>query len=117
MAWADAAARDRDGVRVVADPREAATGAKAVYTDVWVSMGDEESAWHELEALASYQVSTELMALAVILMGSPCTAFPRTTARRSRARFAHGPRSAIWDEAENRLHAQAALLAIVLARE
>ena len=92
VAWADAAARDRDGwVRVVADPREAATGAKAVYTDVWVSMGDEEERVARARGPRELPGEHRADGRGGDPMGSPCTAFPRTTARRSRARSPTAP--------------------------
>jgi ornithine carbamoyltransferase len=95
------------------DPREAVAGVDAVYADVWVSMGDEAEAESRREALAPYQVNDELLALAseraVVLHCLP--AHPGEEITES---LLYGPRSAVWDQAENRLHAQKALLELLL---
>ncbi|MEW6582138.1 MAG: ornithine carbamoyltransferase [Actinomycetota bacterium] len=114
IAWADAVARERGGsVRVVSDPVEAVAGARALYTDVWVSMGDEEQAERRLRDLTPYRVDGALLSRAagdaVVLHPLPAHYGEEVTHE-----VLHGPRSAVWDEAENRVHAQAALLAHVL---
>jgi ornithine carbamoyltransferase len=100
-------------VRVVHDPREAAEGAEVLYTDVWTSMGQEEERERRLRDLAGYAVSDELLALAeddaIVLHCLPAHYGEEITEE-----IAHGPRSAIWDEAENRLHSQKALMALVI---
>jgi|SRR5215211_541975 len=92
-----------------ADPREAVEGADAVYTDVWVSMGDEEEAERRRADLAPYQVNEELLAAApdhaIVLHCLPAHPGDEITAD-----VLYGDRSAVWDQAENRLHAQKALL-------
>lgn len=117
VARADGDARERGGfVRVVRDPLAAVAGARAVYTDVWVSMGDEAEEEERLGAFGAFQVNAELLAHtahdAIVL--HPLPAHYDTEITRD---VAHGPRSAIWDEAENRLHVQAALLVHLLAPE
>ena len=96
------------------DPREAAAGADALYTDVWVSMGDEEEAERRRADLAPYQLNEELLALgserAIALHCLP--AHPGEEISEGAL---YGERSAVWDQAENRLHAQKALLEHVLA--
>ena len=96
------------------DPREAVKGADAVYTDVWVSMGDEDEAERRRSDLAPFQVNEELLAAAseraVVLHCLPAHPGEEITAA-----VLHGPRSAVWDQAENRLHAQKALLELLLA--
>jgi ornithine carbamoyltransferase len=101
-------------VRVVADPVEAIAGAEAVVTDVWTSMGQEAERDQRLADLAPYQVNAELLAHAdpehVVLHCLPAHCGEEITEE-----ILYGPHSAAWDEAENRLHAQKALLAMLLA--
>lgn len=96
-------------VHVTHDPREAARGADAVITDTWVSMGDTD-AEARLKALGPYQVDAGLMALA-----KPDALFmhdlPAHRGEEVTAEVIDGPQSVIWDEAENRIHAQKAVLA------
>jgi ornithine carbamoyltransferase len=103
-----------DAVTVTADPAEAVEGAHAVVTDVWASMGQEEERERRLADLAGFQVNDELLAGAdpehVVLHCLP--AHPGEEIAED---VLYGPRSAAWDEAENRLHAQKALLALVMA--
>jgi ornithine carbamoyltransferase len=103
-----------DAVTVTADPAEAVDGAHAVVTDVWASMGQEEERERRLADLAGFQVNDELLAGAdpehVVLHCLP--AHPGEEIAED---VLYGPRSAAWDEAENRLHAQKALLALVMA--
>ncbi len=101
-------------VRVVEDPLEAVAGAEAVVTDVWASMGQEAERDQRLADLAPYQVNAELLAHAdpehVVLHCLPAHCGEEITEE-----ILHGSHSAAWDEAENRLHAQKALLAMLLA--
>jgi ornithine carbamoyltransferase len=101
-------------VTVVEDPAEAVEGADAVVTDVWTSMGQEAEREQRLADLAPYQVNAELLAHAdpehVVLHCLPAHCGEEITEE-----ILHGPHSAAWDEAENRLHAQKALLAMLLA--
>ena len=112
--WADAAARERGGwARVVDDPREAVAGAHALYTDTWVSMGDEEAEAERIAALEPYRVDDALMdAAAPDAVAMHC--LPAHHGHEITYEVLHGPRSAAWDQAENRMHAQAALLAHIL---
>jgi ornithine carbamoyltransferase len=91
------------------DPRAAAAGADAIYTDVWVSMGDEAQADRRRADLAPYQLNEELLASAseraVALHCLPAHPDEEITAE-----VLYGQRSAVWDQAENRLHVQKALL-------
>jgi len=115
VARADAIARDHGGfVRVVTDPREAVRDARAVYTDVWVSMGDEDEEAERLRIFSPYRVDDALMDAAApdAVALHPLPAHDGLEITRS---VYHGPRSAVWDEAENRLHVQAALLMNILA--
>jgi ornithine carbamoyltransferase len=96
-----------------ADARAAVHGADAVYTDVWVSMGGEEDAARRREALAPYRVDAELLEAAsdgaIVLHCLPAHPGDEITDE-----VLYGPRSAVWDQAENRLHAQKALLELLL---
>jgi ornithine carbamoyltransferase len=99
--------------RETADPRDAVAGADAVYTDVWVSMGDEREAERRRVALAPYQVNAELLAVAsdraIVLH-----CLPAHPGEEISGEVLYGERSAVWDQAENRLHAQKALLEALL---
>lgn len=110
-AWV-ASARDR--VRVTHDPLSAVRGADLVVTDVWASMGQEEERAIRLEAFTDFQVSTELMrhadAEALFMHCLPAHRGEEVTQE-----VLEGPQSAVWDEAENRLHAQKSLLEFLLA--
>jgi ornithine carbamoyltransferase len=114
VAWADAAGRERGGgAAVTTDPREAVAGARAVYTDTWVSMGDEEGAAARRAALAPYRLDGALLdAAAPDAVAMHC--LPAHEGDEITREVLHGPRSAVWDQAENRMHAQAALLALML---
>ena len=97
------------GARLVRDPREAVEGAHAVYTDVWVSMGDEAQAQARREALGAYRLDDALLDLArpeaFALHDLPAHPGEEITAE-----VLYGSRQRIWDQAENRRHAQKALL-------
>ena len=100
-------------VEVVEDPREAVRGADVVYTDVWVSMGEEEIAEKKKALLRDYQVNAELMKLAkrdAIFMHC----LPAKRGEEVTEDVIEGPWSVVWDQAENRLHAQKAVLALLL---
>jgi ornithine carbamoyltransferase len=96
------------------DPREAASGARVVYTDVWASMGQEDEAEERKKKFTPYQVNQELMSLAendsIFLHCLPAHRGEEVTAE-----VIDGPRSRVFDQAENRLHAQKALLFLLLA--
>ena len=91
-------------------PKEAVKDADAIYTDVWVSMGDEAKAAERLQEMAPYQVTAELLALA-----KPCAYFmhclPAHAGEEVSQDVLDSPQSIIFDEAENRLHAQKAIMA------
>ena len=95
------------------EPAEAVRDAHAVYTDVWVSMGDEADAPRRRELLAPYRVDENLLALArpdaVALHCLPAHPGEEITEA-----VLYGDRSAVWDQAENRLHSQKALLELLL---
>jgi ornithine carbamoyltransferase len=96
------------------DPAEAVSGADVVYTDVWASMGQEEEARERREKFAGFTVTESLMAKA-----APGAIFlhclPAHRGEEVEAAVADGPRSRIFDEAENRLHAQKAILVSLMA--
>jgi ornithine carbamoyltransferase len=95
------------------DPREAAADADALYTDVWVSMGDEETAAARREAFAPFQLNEALMdAASDRAIALHC--LPAHPGEEITEGVLYGERSAVWDQAENRLHAQKALLELLL---
>ena len=100
-------------VTVTDDPLAAVSGADAVATDVWVSMGQEDERDRRLSDLAGYQVNRRLLAGAapghLVLHCLPAHYDEEITHE-----VLHGPSSAAWDQAENRLHAQKALLALLV---
>ncbi|MCK5795837.1 MAG: ornithine carbamoyltransferase [Deltaproteobacteria bacterium] len=96
-------------IRIVHDPQEAVTGAKVVYADVWTSMGEEAKAEEKRAALAAYQVNKELFGRAdtdAIFMHC----LPAHRGEEVTDEIADHERSRIFDQAENRLHTQKALL-------
>lgn len=100
-------------VALVTDPREAVVGAHAVYTDVWASMGKEEERERRLRDLAAYRLDDELLALA----DSDAVAMhclPAHVGEEITADVLYGPRCLAWEQAENRLHTQKALMALVI---
>jgi ornithine carbamoyltransferase len=104
---------DAHGARLTRDPAEAVAGADAVYADVWVSMGDDETADARRAALEPYRVDAELMAKAADgAIAMHC--LPAHPGEEITAEVLYGDRSAVWDQAENRLHAQKALLELLL---
>ncbi|MFN8163905.1 MAG: ornithine carbamoyltransferase [Solirubrobacterales bacterium] len=101
------------GVKLTGDPRAAADGADALYTDVWVSMGDEEEAGRRRADLAPFRLDADLLAAAkdraIVLHCLPAHPGEEITAD-----VLYSDASAVWDQAENRLHAQKALLEALL---
>jgi ornithine carbamoyltransferase len=107
-------ARETGGsVELTDDPRAAVEGADVLYTDVWTSMGQEDERERRLRDLAGYGIDGELLKRAggdaVVLHCLPAHYGEEITED-----VLYGPQSAVWDEAENRLHAQKALLALVM---
>ncbi len=102
------------GVVLSADPRAAAAGADALYTDVWVSMGDEAESERRRADLAPFRLDADLLAAAaedaIVLH-----CLPAHPGEEISADVLYGEASAVWDQAENRLHAQKALLEMLLA--
>lgn len=98
-------------VKVTADAKEAAKDAEFLYTDVWVSMGFEEEAAERLKVFKSFQVNSELVGLAdknVKVMHC----LPAYREKEITAEVLEGPHSVVWDQAENRLHAQKAVMTL-----
>jgi ornithine carbamoyltransferase len=107
------AVRSGGSFELVADPRDAAQGADILYTDVWVSMGQEAERDRRLRAFRPYGVDAEKLALA----GPDAWVMhclPAHFGEEISEDVLYGPRSIVWDQAENRLHAQKALLALVV---
>jgi len=114
VADADAVASGTGGsVTLYTDPLEAVAGVDVVVTDTWVSMGKEDEKAARIATFGAYQVNAELMALA-----KPDALFlhclPADRGFEVSADVIDGPQSVIWDEAENRLHAQKALMVWLL---
>jgi len=103
-----------DNLTLVRDPREAARGADVLVTDIWVSLGQEEGRERRLRDLEPYRLDESLLELAapeaIVLH-----CLPAHPGEEIAPGVLYGPRSAVWDEAENRLHVQKALLALLLA--
>jgi ornithine carbamoyltransferase len=103
-------------VESVASPEEAVRGADVVYTDVWTSMGQEDSHVQRLEAFAGYQITPELMSLAqpdAIFMHD----LPAHRGEEIVDEVIESPQSVVFDQAENRLHAQRAILLLLLGED
>ncbi|HRA50453.1 ornithine carbamoyltransferase [Actinotalea sp.] len=101
-------------VTVTADPRAAVAGADAVATDTWVSMGDERSAQEAEDTFGAYRVDAALLTAAPDALVLHC--LPAYRGKEITAEVIDGPRSVVFDEAENRLHAQKAVLTWLLAQ-
>ena len=114
VADADRRAAETGGsVTLYTDPNEAAAGADIIVTDTWVSMGKEEEKLERIRDLGGYKVTTELMGLAkddAIFIHC----LPADRGYEVDAEVIDGPQSVVWDEAENRLHAQKAMLVWLL---
>jgi ornithine carbamoyltransferase len=100
-------------ISVTQDPRKAVRGARVVYTDVWTSMGQEEEAKQRRKDLADYQINAELFARAAddaIFMHC----LPAHRGEEVTNEVADHPRSVIFDQAENRMHTQKAVMALLM---
>jgi ornithine carbamoyltransferase len=108
--------RIEDGLAELTDePRAAASGADAIYTDVWVSMGDENEAENRRRDLAPFQLNDGLLdAASDRVIALHC--LPAHPGEEITSEVLYGERSAVWEQAENRLHAQKALLERLLGR-
>jgi len=108
-----ALAREDGEVELTTDPHTAAEGADVLYTDVWTSMGQEEERARRLTDLAGYGIDAELVSAAapeaIVLH-----CLPAHYGEEISEDVVYGPQSAVWDEAENRLHAQKALMALII---
>ena len=103
------AAQTGGSAEVMTDPKAAVDGADVVVTDTWVSMGKEEEVADRLAAFSGYTVTTELMSLAATdAIVLHC--LPAYRGKEIDAEVLDGPQSAVWDEAENRRHAQKAII-------
>jgi ornithine carbamoyltransferase len=101
------------GAQLTTDPAAAVAGAHAIYTDVWVSMGDEETADERRIALAPYRIDDALLDLAAPgAIALHC--LPAHPGEEITSEVLYGARERIWDQAENRRHAQKALLELLL---
>ena len=109
---ARAIAAGNSEIVITSDPKAAVDGANVVYTDVWASMGQEGESDERIPIFMPYQVNDELMAVAaedaIVLH-----CLPAHRGEEISASVMEGSRSRIWDQAENRMHAQKALLAAV----
>ncbi|GFN21891.1 ornithine carbamoyltransferase [Thermanaeromonas sp. C210] len=107
------AADNGSNIAVTNDPREAAVGADILYTDVWASMGQEGEAEKRRQAFRGFQLNAEILKLAqpeaMVLHCLPAHRGEEITDE-----VIDGPQSAVWDQAENRLHAHKAILAALL---
>ncbi len=99
-------------VEIVNDPATAVRGVDAVYTDVWASMGSEDEADARRRAFAGFRVTTDLLAHSPAALVLHC--LPAHRGEEIDADVIDGPRSVVFDQAENRLHAQQALLVHLL---
>jgi ornithine carbamoyltransferase len=101
------------GVELTDDPRAAVEGADVLYTDVWTSMGQEDERQERLQDLAGFGIDAKLVEQAgesaIVLHCLPAHYGEEITED-----VLYGPQSAVWDQAENRLHAQKALMALVI---
>ncbi|MFQ5499084.1 MAG: ornithine carbamoyltransferase [Candidatus Zixiibacteriota bacterium] len=100
-------------VLITADPKEAVAGADVVYTDVWASMGEKHRADEKAEKLAKYQLNSALLAGAAskaVVMHC----LPAERGREITDEVIDGPQSVVFDQAENRLHIQKAIMAFLL---
>ena len=108
-----AAVQSGGTIELVHDPREAARGADALYTDVWTSMGQDEERERRLRDLNGFGIDAELVGLAatdaIVLHCLPAHYGEEITED-----VLYGPQSAVWDQAENRLHSQKALMALIV---
>ncbi len=114
VAWArQDAAKTGASIEVVRDPQEAARGAQVLYTDVWASMGQEEEKAAREAAFRGYQINGRLLSMAapdsIVLHCLPAHRGEEITDE-----VMEGKHSAVFDEAENRLHVQKAIMALIM---
>jgi ornithine carbamoyltransferase len=114
VVWARTAAEASGGsVELTRDARAAAEGADVLYTDVWTSMGQDEERERRLRDLAGYGIDEGTLRLASE-RGIVLHCLPAHYGEEITEDVLYGPRSAVWDQAENRLHTQKALMALVI---
>jgi ornithine carbamoyltransferase len=113
VAKANTIAKGKTEVLITTDPQEAVKGAEVIYTDVWASMGQEEEARQRIPLFQPYQVNSKLLESAaknaIVLHCLPAHRDEEITDE-----VIEGSQSRVWDQAENRMHAQKALLASIL---
>ena len=106
-------AQGRSEVLVTSDAKMAVEGSHVLYTDVWASMGQEDLAQSRIPVFSPYQINSEILSVAasdaIVLHCLPAHRGEEITEE-----VMEGKQSRIWDQAENRMHAQKALLASVL---
>lgn len=109
----EAAKKNGVTVEIVADPKKAVRNADVLYTDVWTSMGQEKEKEKRLKAFKGYQINKELLSLAnkdaIVLH-----CLPAHRGEEISAEVMDGPQSRVFQEAENRLHAQKAIMALIM---
>jgi len=101
-------------IKLTTDPKEAAKEADVIYTDVWASMGQKDKAEEKAKLLKQYQVNNTLLKLA----NDDCLVMHCLPAERGREitdEVMDGPNSVVFDEAENRLHVQKAIMAFCMS--
>jgi ornithine carbamoyltransferase len=112
---AEIAAGTGGSVQVLSEPKDAFAGSDVLATDTWVSMGDEDGAADRATPFVPFTIDEHALSLAapgaIVLH-----CLPAYRGREIAAAVLDGPQSVVWDEAENRLHAQKALLTWLLAR-
>jgi ornithine carbamoyltransferase len=112
--WArEAADRSGGSVELFHDPRAAAERSDVLYTDVWTSMGQDDERERRLHDLREYTIDEALVSL-MSERGIVLHCLPAHYGEEITEDVLYGPRSAVWDQAENRLHAQKALMALII---
>ncbi len=115
LSWArEMAGRTGARVEVIPDPREAVKDADAVYTDVWVSMGEEEKSAERIALLSPYQVTAALMEKTGRKDAIFLHCLPAVKGKEVTEEVIEGARSRVWDEAENRKHTIKAIMLATL---
>ena len=109
----DEAAKTGSSIQLTQDPMEAASGADVLYTDVWASMGQEEEHAHRVKVMQPYQLNGKLLSKAKNNV-SVMHCLPAHRGEEITEEVIEGPHSVVFDQAENRLHAQKALLALTI---
>jgi ornithine carbamoyltransferase len=109
-----AAAENGGQLTLSSDPKKAAKGADVLYTDVWASMGQEKEQSQRVKAFAGYQIDANLLREAPDAIVMHC--LPAHRGEEISADVIDGPRSVVFDQAENRLHTQKAVLELLMTR-